>query len=132
METIGGKKLIEALGAIDLLAGDDITLGSLGNMHTATAGELIETIGKLRHSVAVELQRIEAPTHWAGTDSVNIYDLLDQLMQCVAQLADHCASHKHLVGSTMSQAPDIASNMTARKNDANNLHSTLNPLVAEA
>ncbi len=132
VETIGGKKLIEALGAIDLLAGDDITLGSLGNMHTATAGELIETIGKLRHSVAVELQRIEAPTHWAGTDSVNIYDLLDQLMQCVAQLADHCASHKHLVGSTMSQAPDIASNMTARKNDANNLHSTLNPLVAEA
>lgn len=131
VETVAGKKLIEALGAIELLAGDDITLGSLGNMQLATAGELIETVGKLRHSVAAELQRIEAPKHWAGTDSVNIYNLLDQLMQCVAQLADHCANHKHLVGSTWSQKPDIKADMASRKDDADNLHNTLSPLLAE-
>jgi hypothetical protein len=131
VETVAGKKLVEALGAIELLAGDDITLASLGNMQIATAGELIETVGKLRHSVAAELQRIEAPTHWAGTDSVNIYNLLDQLMQCVAQLADHCANHKHLVGSTLSQEPDITADMASRKTDADNLHSTLSPLLAE-
>lgn len=130
VEEIAGKKVIEALGAVDVLAGDDLTLGALGNMRTATAGELTETIGKLRHSVAAELQRFEAATHWAGTDSVNIYHLLDQLMQCVAQLADHCAKHKHLVGSTMSNPPDIAANMTSRKTDADNLHSTLEPIVA--
>lgn len=129
LETIGGKKLIEALGAIDLLAGDDITLASLGNMHIATAGELIETVGKLRHSVAEELQKIQAPKHWAGDDSTNIFELLKQLMDCVAQLADHCANHKHLVGSTMSQAPDIASSMTSRKSQATELKDTLNPLL---
>jgi hypothetical protein len=130
IETVAGKRVMEALGAVDILAGDDLTLGALGNMQIATAGDLIETIGKLRHSVAAELQRIEAPTHWAGTDSVNIYDLLDQLMQCVAALADHCAKHKHLVGSTMSQAPDIATDMNSRKTDATNLHSALQPIVA--
>lgn len=130
VEEVAGKKVIEALGAVDVLAGDDLTFAAIGNMRTATAGELTETIGKLRHSVAEELQRIEAATHWAGTDSVNIYNLLDQLMQCVSQLADHCAKHKHLVGSTMSNPPDIASDMTSRKTDATNLHNTLQPIVA--
>lgn len=51
IEEIVGKKVIEALGAISLLAGDNVTLGSLGNMQLATAGELITTIGKLRNTV---------------------------------------------------------------------------------
>ena len=51
IEEIVGKKVIEALGAIDLLAGDDLTLGALGNMQVATAGELITTVGKLRNVV---------------------------------------------------------------------------------
>ena len=51
IEEIVGKKVIEALGAINLLAGDDMHLGSLGNMQIATAGELITTIGKLRNTV---------------------------------------------------------------------------------
>lgn len=130
VEEVAGKKVIEALGAVDVLAGDDLTLGALGNTRLAIAGELTETIGKLRHSVAEELQRFEAETHWAGTDTVNIYNLLDQLMQCVSQLADHCAKHKHLVGSTMSNPPDIAADMTSRKTDATNLHNTLQPIVA--
>ncbi len=37
-EEVVGKKLIEALGAINLLAGDDIVLGSLGNMQTPRQG----------------------------------------------------------------------------------------------
>jgi len=51
IENIVGKKLIEALGAIELLAGDNIELGSLGNMHIATAGESVTTVGKLRNAV---------------------------------------------------------------------------------
>ena len=135
IETIGGKKLIEALGAIELLAADDLSLGSLGNMHVTTAGELIEVIGKLRHSVAFELQRFEAATHWVGTDSINIYELLDQLMQCVSSLADHCANHTHLydksnVGPTPTKKPDLSSSMSARSSHANQLHTTINPLLA--
>ena len=50
-EEVTGQKIIEALGAIDLLAGDDLTLGALGNMQVATAGDLITTVGKLRNMV---------------------------------------------------------------------------------
>ncbi|KKD01376.1 hypothetical protein [Photobacterium halotolerans] len=50
-EAITGKKLIEALGAINLLAGDDLVLGSLGNMQIATAGDLVQVIGQLRDVV---------------------------------------------------------------------------------
>ncbi|NNN99102.1 hypothetical protein FKQ62_06390 [Vibrio sp. B1-2] len=58
-ENIIGKKLIEALGAIELLAGDNIELGSLGNMHIATAGELIEVIGKLRNIVIAQDDKLK-------------------------------------------------------------------------
>lgn len=51
LEEIVGKKVIEAMGAIELLAGDDLVLGSLGNLQISTAGELITTIGKLRNTV---------------------------------------------------------------------------------
>ncbi|MEI8594046.1 hypothetical protein [Photobacterium sp. Hal280] len=50
-EAITGKKLIEALGTINLLAGDDLVLGSLGNMQVAIAGDLVQVIGQLRDVV---------------------------------------------------------------------------------
>ncbi len=51
-EEVGGLKLIEALGAVELLAGDDLTLGSLGNMSQTTAGDLVEVVGQLRRAAA--------------------------------------------------------------------------------
>ncbi|SIO96469.1 hypothetical protein [Vibrio spartinae] len=50
-ENISGKKQIEALGAVELLAGDNLELGSLGNLHMATAGDWITTVGQLRNTV---------------------------------------------------------------------------------
>ncbi|MBF4257514.1 hypothetical protein EAY27_13195 [Vibrio anguillarum] len=58
-ENIIGKKLIEALGAIELLAGDNIELGSLSNMHIATAGEMIQVIGKLRNIVIAQDDKLK-------------------------------------------------------------------------
>lgn len=59
IEEIVGKKLIEAMGAIELLAGDNIELGTLGNMHFATAGELVETVGKLRNIVIAQDDKLK-------------------------------------------------------------------------
>jgi hypothetical protein len=50
-ENIAGKKQIEALGAVELLAGDNLELGSLGNLHVATAGDWVTTVGQLRNTV---------------------------------------------------------------------------------
>jgi hypothetical protein len=58
-ENIVGKKLIEALGAIELLAGDNLELGSLGNMHIATAGELVQVIGGLRNLVIAQDDKLK-------------------------------------------------------------------------
>ncbi|EJE8523634.1 hypothetical protein R6233_002047 [Vibrio parahaemolyticus] len=51
VENIGGRKLVEALGSIEMMAGDDITLGSLANMHLTSGGEWVQIIGKLRDIV---------------------------------------------------------------------------------
>ncbi|WP_244906912.1 hypothetical protein [Aeromonas bestiarum] len=99
-EEVSGFKLIEALGAIELLAGDDLTLGSLGNMNQTTAGDLIQVVGQLRQDVAGELQHVEAPRSWMETEGMNIFRLLLQLMNVVEQLAT--ASHTH--GSGQPQA----------------------------
>ena len=50
-ESITGQKVIESLGAIDVLAGDNLVLGALGNMQMASAGELVQVVGKLREVV---------------------------------------------------------------------------------
>ncbi|MGB0894009.1 MAG: hypothetical protein ACPGUD_06335 [Parashewanella sp.] len=137
-EEITGTKLIEALGAIELLAGDDISIGSLGNMHQTTAGELSEVIGKHRRSIAKDMHWLESAKHWAGTEQTNIYDLLHQLMQCVELLADHCAKHTHeyikpahAAGKAKTAKPDLESDMNNRKNISNALHQTLEPILAE-
>ncbi|MBY8236599.1 hypothetical protein KW539_10925 [Vibrio fluvialis] len=58
-ENIVGKKVIEALGAVELLAGDNLELGSLGNMHIATSGELVTVIGKLRNIVIAQDDKLK-------------------------------------------------------------------------
>lgn len=51
-EDVAGRKRIEALGAIELLAGDDLTLATLANLHQVTAGERVDVTGAdYQHSV---------------------------------------------------------------------------------
>ncbi|WP_394143787.1 hypothetical protein [Vibrio atypicus] len=50
-ENIGGRKVIEALGAIDVISGDSMTLATLENMHLTSGGEWVQIIGKLRDVV---------------------------------------------------------------------------------
>ncbi|WP_429179925.1 hypothetical protein [Aeromonas salmonicida] len=125
IEEVGGFKLIEALGSIELLAGDDLTLGSLGNMSLTTAGDLVEVVGQLRRAVAGELQHLEAPRSWMGTDSVNIFRLLLQLMNVVEQLAAATASHTHGSGP----APGNNGAMTGHGQQAKQLAGQLSPII---
>jgi hypothetical protein len=125
IEEVGGLKLIEALGAIELLAGDDLTLGSLGNLSQTTAGDLVEVVGQLRRSVAAELQHLEAPRSWMGTEGVNIFRLLLQLMNVVEQLAAATASHTHGSGPV----PGNSGAMTGHGQQAKQLADQLSPII---
>lgn len=132
LESIIGKKVIGALGAIELLAGDNLELGSLGNMHTATAGELIETIGKHRRSIAADHQWLQAPKTWVGSKQENVLVLLSELMQVVKELADTLASHTHsgiLKGSDATSAPVQASEITGHGGASEALKGRLDPIA---
>ena len=124
-EEVAGRKLIEALGAIELLAGDDIELATLANMHLTTAGDLVEVIGKLRRAAAGELQHLTAPSWWIGSEQVNIVDLLLQLMGVVEQLAATSASHHH-----GGPPPVQTGQFSSQSGQASALGSTLQPLTA--
>ncbi|WP_429134280.1 hypothetical protein [Aeromonas hydrophila] len=125
VERIGAMKCIEALGGIEFLAGDDLTLGSLGNMSQTTAGDLVEVVGQLRRAVAGEGQHLEAPRSWMGTDSTNIFQLLLQLMNLVEQLASTTASHTHPGGPP----PDQSDELAGIGQQAGTLAGTLTPII---
>ncbi|HDI3174081.1 hypothetical protein ID102_01665 [Vibrio cholerae] len=134
LENIIGKKLIEALGAIELLAGDNIELGSLGNMHVATAGELIEVIGKVRRSIAAEHQWLQSPKTWIGSKQENVLILLSDLMQVVKELADTLATHTHggvMAGPAATAAPNQASDISDHGTDSAQLKARLDPITKQ-
>ncbi|HGS4749422.1 TPA: hypothetical protein ACMDRF_002247 [Vibrio cholerae] len=134
LENIIGKKLIEALGAIELLAGDNIELGSLGNMHVATAGELIEVIGKVRRSIAAEHQWLQSPKTWIGSKQENVLILLSELMQVVKELADTLATHTHggvMAGPAATAAPNQASDISDHGSDSDQLKARLDPITKQ-
>ncbi|EPQ6833961.1 hypothetical protein ACUMR9_000772 [Vibrio cholerae] len=134
LENIIGKKLIEALGAIELLAGDNIELGSLGNMHVATAGELIEVIGKVRRSIAAEHQWLQSPKTWIGSKQENVLILLSELMQVVKELADTLATHTHggvMAGPAATAAPNQASDISDHGSDSAQLKARLDPITKQ-
>lgn len=131
IEEIVGKKVIEALGAISLTAGDDLTLGSLGNMQVATAGELIETIGKVRRSITKEHQWLQSPKTWVGSKQENVLILLSELMQVVKELADTTAGHTHTSpeSGAPTSTPIQASAITGHGSDSNALKQRLDPIT---
>ncbi|ELA9459410.1 hypothetical protein QTU63_002688 [Vibrio alginolyticus] len=131
-EEVNGKKLIEALGAINLLSGDDLVLGSLGNMQTATAGELIETIGKFRRSIAAEQQWLQSPKTWIGSKQENVLILLSELMQVVKELADTLATHTHsgvAPGRASTKTPVQANDITGHGEDSEKLKGRLDQIT---
>ena len=132
LEHIIGKKVIETLGAIELLAGDSLELGSLGNMHMATAGELIETIGKVRRSIAGGHQWLQAPKTWVGSKQENVLILLSELMKVVKEMADTLASHTHsgvVPGSGSTQPPNQSNAISGHGGDSDALKGRLDPIA---
>ena len=117
-------KRIEALGDIELLTAEDMILGSAGNMSQTAGGNLDEDVALVRRALAGELQHFEAPKSWMGTDGVNIFRLLNQLMTVVEQLASTAAGHTH-GGSP----PTNAQTFSGQSQQAGELAGQLSPII---
>lgn len=136
-ESVGGIKTIEALGALKLLSGGSASLAAVDDLHQATGrdlnlvvgqkhnatvgGDMQEQIQGLRKSVAVISQRLQAPKTWLGSESVNVLQVLCDLLDLVQQMNTQLAAHTHLPGPMPS--PADASTFNTRASAAQLLHS---------
>ena len=134
-ETVGGVKKIEALGALKLLSGGSASLAAVDDLHQATGrdlnlvvgqkhnatvgGDMQERIQGLRKSVAGISQQLQAPKNWIGSENVNLFqvvcDLLDLLQQMNTQLAGHTHGSTPVPGNapTFISCAEMASKLAA-------------------
>ncbi|WP_258586104.1 hypothetical protein [Vibrio sp. HS-50-1] len=101
-------------------------------MQTATAGELIETIGKFRRSIAAEHQWLQSPKTWIGSKQENVLILLSELMQVVKELADTLATHTHsgvAPGRASTKTPVQANDIVGHGEDSMKLKGRLEPIT---
>ena len=110
-ESVGGIKKIEVLGALKLLSGGSASLAAVDDLHQATGrdlnlvvgqkhnatvgGDMQEQIQGLRKSVAAISQRLQAPKTWLGSESVNVLQVLCDLLDLVQQMNLQLAIHTH-------------------------------------
>ncbi|MDL5601643.1 hypothetical protein QS468_53650 [Bacillus subtilis] len=115
-EMVGGVKTIEALGALKLLSGGSASLAAVDDLHQATGrdlnlvvgqkhnatvgGDMQERIEGLRRSVAGNSQRLEAPKNWIGSNAVNIFQIVCDMLDLLQQMNNQLAVHTHMPGST--------------------------------
>ncbi|WP_426232945.1 hypothetical protein [Pseudomonas sp. TWP3-2] len=140
-ESVGGVKKIEALGALKLLSGGSASLAAVDDLHQATGrdlnlvvgqkhnatvgGDLQEKIQGLRRSVAGISQHMQAPKTWLGSQSVNVLQVLCDLIDLVDQMNIQVASHVH----ASSPPPNNAAAFTAGSASAKQQALKLKPIT---
>jgi hypothetical protein len=130
-ESVGGIKKIEALGAMKLLSGGSASLAAVDDLHQATGrdlnlvvgqkhnatvgGDMHEQIQGLRKSVAGISQRLQAPKTWLGSESVNVLQVLCDLLDLVHEMNKQLAAHTHVPGPAPSPTDAVAFSDHARE-----------------
>jgi hypothetical protein len=123
-ETVGGVKTIEALGALKLMSGGSASLAAVDDLHQATGrdlnlvvgqkhnamvgGDMQERIEGLRRSVAGKEQRLQAPKNWIGSGSVNLFQVVCDILDLLQQMNTQLASHTHSPGPSPSSTDSSA------------------------
>lgn len=117
-ETVGGIKKIEALGALKLLSGGSASLAAVDDLHQATGrdlnlvvgqkhnatvgGDMEERIQGLRKSVASVSQQLQAPKNWIGSETVNLFKVVCDMLDLLQQMNTQLATHTHVPGTAPS------------------------------
>jgi hypothetical protein len=131
-ESVGGIKTLEALGALKLLSGGSASLAAVDDLHQATGrdlnlvvgqkhnaavgGDMQERIQGLRGSVAGVSQQMQAPKNWIGSGTVNLFQVVCDMLDLLQQMNTQLAAHTHVPGPTPS--PTDAAAFTAKAQQA--------------
>lgn len=132
-ESVGGIKTIEAVGALKLLSGGSASLAALDDLHLASGRDLNQVVGqKLNLTVGGDLlERIKgarksvAPTNWIGSDSVNVLQVLCDLIDLVIQMNTDIAGHQH----ASSPVPTNAASFAGHAGTGTQLSGQLKPIT---
>ena len=142
-ESVGGIKKIEALGALKLLSGGSASLAAVDDLHQATGrdlnlvvgqkhnatvgGDMYERIEGIRESVAGISQQLQAPKTWLGSESINVLQVLCDLLDLVEQMNLQIAGHTHLPGPAPS--PTDATQFGAYAKASEDLSNMVRPML---
>ena len=142
-ESVGGIKKLEALGALKLLSGGSASLAAVDDLHQATGRDLNQVVGQkhnatvggdmqekiqgLRKSVAGISQQLQAPKNWIGSGSVNLFQVVCDMLDLLQQVNTQLAAHTHVPGPTPS--PTDAAAFTTKAAQALALSVKLKPIT---
>lgn len=100
----------------------------VGHKHNATVGgDMLERIQGLRESITSESQRLQAPKNWVGSNSVNIFQVVCELLELLHNMSSEIAAHTH--GPTSIPGNALPFSTTAAK--AAWLHTLLQPITTQ-
>ncbi|MFU2081982.1 hypothetical protein ACLQ9N_05140 [Gallibacterium anatis] len=106
---IDADKTMEVGGNLTTSVVGNITQVSASNMTVGVGGVLEQRISGLMQVVSEEKIRHIAPKSYAGSEGQNIYRILEEALQIIADVAATAASHTHGSSPTPSQSSAFAS-----------------------
>ena len=132
-ESVGGIKTIEALGALKLLSAGSASVAAVDDLHQATGRDLNLVVGR-KYNAAIGgdlLERIKgvrksvAPINWIGSESVNVLQVLCDVIDLVIQMNTDIASHQH----ASSPVPTNAASFAGHAGTGTQLSGQLKPIT---
>ena len=95
---------VAAVDDLHQATGRDLNLVVGDNYNATVGGDMQERIEGLRKSVAGDGQRLVAPKNWIGSESMNLFQVVCDLLDLVQEMNVQLAGHTH--GAT--PVPNIA------------------------
>lgn len=143
-EQVLGVKVVEALGALKLLSAGTLNMTAVDNLNITTASDqnnkvgrdVKQRVGNIVDSLAVAKQLIRVKNGgkvWLGSEAENVLQILSELIQVVADIANTAASHNHPYtdnGNPMTTSPPNQQGVfNGQKGSADELKGRLDPIV---
>ncbi|NMM40454.1 hypothetical protein [Pseudoalteromonas arctica] len=132
---IDGNQITEVMGALKTVVGEKalivalegLLLGSKKQVDIEATENMSLTTLKTLHAKATELAKVEGATVWLGDSSVNVAQVLLDLITLVKDINQSLETHGH---KDQGAGPPITQGeFTGHKSTASSLKSTLEPIV---
>ncbi|WP_352284072.1 hypothetical protein [Pseudoalteromonas sp. Q18-MNA-CIBAN-0097] len=132
---IDGNQVTEVMGALKTVVGEKalivalegLLLGSKKQVDIEASENMNLTTLKTLHAKATELAKVEGKTVWLGNNSVNVAQVLLDLITLVKDINQSLENHGH---KDQGAGPPITKGeFTGHKSTASSLKSTLEPIV---